>query len=384
MSRNATIANTQAPPLDQVAASLQRLRAEAGHVSYAKLADLISDRRIANGVPAYSATVSRSTVYDCFQPGRKRLNSGFVAEIVLELTGDPELAENWRQRCIDAQMPDVAAHFEGSTHNFIKGADNREYVSNTDIVNSVSESDDVAASSTEPIITKKSIRGNLIMSVMVLGVIMNVLPYLGSQAFFGGYSPLFLDMIGTATVAIVLGPWFGAAVAIMSAIVGVAIGAATGIVGTSLAFAPVAIIGALAWGYGVHRFSYARSLPRYLMLNTLVGVVCSLIALVIVLIVFGGQAMQSNIQTMSDTAVSIGIPQIPAIMVTNLLVSITDKVLAGLIALVVGGRWLRQLANPILVSLTAPINDAATRLAFAISSSVIAWRPTRSRRRSFA
>ena len=95
----------QAPPpisLDEIAAGLQQLRLVSGNVSFADLTARIARNRVEAGKNGHASRVARTTVYACFQPGRTRINSDLIAEIVLALTGDAEVAAYWRQLCLDA------------------------------------------------------------------------------------------------------------------------------------------------------------------------------------------------------------------------------------------------------------------------------------------
>ena len=82
--------------------------------------------------------------------------------------------------------------------------------------------------------------------------------------------PTFLDMIGTAVAAIVLGPWWGALVGVMGNVAGAFF---TGPVGIPFALANVA--GALVWGYGVRSLGMGATVTRFFILNILVALATS-------------------------------------------------------------------------------------------------------------
>lgn len=63
---------------------------------------------------------------------------------------------------------------------------------------------------------------------------------------------LYLDMVGTALSALLIGPWFGALTALLTNLLEVH---TTGI--TALGLAPVNIAGALVWGYGFRKLTAA-------------------------------------------------------------------------------------------------------------------------------
>lgn len=67
---------------DEFAARLSALRARAGLPSYTTLAARVAHARAARGVPAGEATPGRITVYECFRPGRRRMDVQLVADLV--------------------------------------------------------------------------------------------------------------------------------------------------------------------------------------------------------------------------------------------------------------------------------------------------------------
>jgi len=85
--------------------------------------------------------------------------------------------------------------------------------------------------------------------------------------------PTILDMIGTAVAAIVLGPWWGALVGVITNLGGSFI---NGPIGIPFALANVA--GALVWGYGVRSWGMGSSLPKFFLLNILVALAVSAVA----------------------------------------------------------------------------------------------------------
>lgn len=88
------------------------------------------------------------------------------------------------------------------------------------------------------------------------------LTMLGREAVNFLELPIYLDMVGTAVAAVVLGPWRGAAVGLSTNLLGSLTAGAV-----SLPFAIVNVVGALIWGYGVHRWGMGRTLSAALDLN---------------------------------------------------------------------------------------------------------------------
>ena len=71
--------------LDSIAHDLRAMRSAAGDPSFAEVARRIAAARAARGVPAHERRMPRSTLYDCFQDGRRRIDSDAVVEIALAL-----------------------------------------------------------------------------------------------------------------------------------------------------------------------------------------------------------------------------------------------------------------------------------------------------------
>jgi len=374
-----------APSLDDIALALRELRNIHGSPSYTEIGARIVENRMAAGKTQQEAAVGRTTVYDCIKLGRTRMNPELIAEIVYAITADDELAEFWRQRCVDAQLArknKMIFDMESGNVN----ADAATLASNNHVAPffSAAASDQLAVSSVEspdadtaevasellpsvtppldlvaqPIAMADRLHLNVpretsevshksattatafgsrksqrfIVVMLFLGILINVLPgYLISNTF-GGYFPLFLDMIGTAAVAITLGPWWGALVAGLTSLVQV------GPFGTitdnfpAIAFGLVAMSGALTWGYGVRRWKLGANLYRFVLLNIMVGLVCSIVAMPVLHLLFGGQMNNYIGQLMADNALAHGTAPGIAVFATNLIMSLADKMLVGLIA----------------------------------------------------
>ncbi|MEE6283232.1 tetratricopeptide repeat protein [Georgenia sunbinii] len=88
------------PPmgLDTISADLRSLRAAAGDPSYTEIGRRIAERRAARGVPEHERRMPRSTLYDCFRDGRRRMSSDTVTEIALALGLPAELRPRWAAR----------------------------------------------------------------------------------------------------------------------------------------------------------------------------------------------------------------------------------------------------------------------------------------------
>ena len=140
--------------------------------------------------------------------------------------------------------------------------------------------------------------------------------------------PTFLDMIGTAVVAITIGPWWGA-------LAGALTNTVNGFISSpiSLPFAAVNVIGALVWGYGV-RWGMAKTLPRYFLLACLVALACTLLAVPIYVFVFGGATGHFS-DMMTAAFVGMGDYLIVSVFKSNIIVSLADKIIASFVALAI-------------------------------------------------
>ena len=277
-------------PLDQLALDLQELRSRAGDPSYAEIVARIAQQRRAAGAPA-SSRPGRTTVYDAFRTGRRRVDRGLVLEIVRALGADEAEVASWSRRCHEAVRPPAGRS--------------------------------PATTPTQELAPRGGARS--VVLTLVLCLLANLL---GRGLVDLLHLPLYLDMVGTVIAAVLLGPWWGAAV-----------GASTNVLGTvisgpaSLAFIPVNIVGALVWGYGV-RHGWGRSAARFLALSMVVGVACTLVAAPIVLLVFGGYTFHAE-DTLTRTVVGhvghLGV----AVFASNLITSLADKVISGFVGLAV-------------------------------------------------
>ncbi|KAA9134512.1 hypothetical protein [Microbacterium caowuchunii] len=282
-----------AATLDALALELRALR-ESNGVSYREIAARITRRREQDGTPPATARVAHSTVSDVFRLGRARINADLVVEIVLALGVDEEDARGWRERCIRAmstlrQSPDAAGI------------------------------DPAPVSGTRPL---RSSAGTITL-VLAGAVLLNATgeflnPLIGNV--------LFLDMIGTAIAAILLGPWWAALAGVIFLIVELL----KGDVGHAL-FAVTMVTSGLIWGYGVQRFELGRTLPRFLGLSAVVAVATTLIAVPVTVFYFGGTAGR-GIDGFIAWATTAGADVWAALGASNLTISLVDKILTGAVA----------------------------------------------------
>lgn len=280
--------------LDAIAVDLQRLRSATG-LSYGEIAARIAQRREAKGASAAAAQIARSSVYDAFRTGRARVNPDLVAEIVVALGGDESEATDWRARCLRAR----AERLPSTTR--------------------------ARAESPLPWPRPRAM-GAAFVTLLTIACLGLNLAGPGWSAMLG--LPLYLDMIGTAIAAIALGPWYGAAVGVATN--GLAVINVQDPPG--LWFALVNVAGALLWGYGVRTWRLGRGPLRFLALNAIVAIGCSIVAIPIVVLVFGGiTGRPSDMLTAAFGQIDAEIWA--SVTSSNLVTSLADKLLAGYIGL---------------------------------------------------
>ncbi len=300
-ARSARVAQERAnPELDALALDLRDLRTSQG-VSYREIAARIIRRRESEGVPPAAAMVAHTTVSDVFRLGRSRINADLVAEIVRALGVGEAKAAAWRERGIRAQA-----------------ADRRPVA------------DSPPAPLGPPEVVAPGARyGSVRRSRAAVALLFVGALLLNASGEF--VNPLigdvfFLDMIGTAIAAILLGPWWAALVGVAF----IAVELLKGDTGHAL-FAVTMITAGLLWGFGVHRWDLGRTLPRFLGLSAAVALATSLLAVPITVIYFGG-APGRGLDDMLAWGTQHDLDPWAVIGASNLAVSLVDKVVTGAIA----------------------------------------------------
>jgi energy-coupling factor transport system substrate-specific component len=168
-----------------------------------------------------------------------------------------------------------------------------------------------------------------------LTYVVTLVPVAAALNIVGGYIdgllhlPIFMDMIGTAVVAIVLGPWWGALVGVITNTGSAFLSGPVG-----LPFALCNVVGALVWGYGVRSFGMGRTFPRYFVLNLIVAVAVSLTAVPIYVFLFGGATGHFS-DLMTAAFLAMGQNLFVSVFSSNILVSLADKLIAGFVALAI-------------------------------------------------
>lgn len=317
---------------DDIADGLRRLREEAGAISYAEIARRIAERRLAAGVPEAAAQPARTTIYDAFARGRSRLSPQLVREIVLALEVSDAEADRWQERCRRARKIAPMAASAGD-----------EAPPSADASSAVLLSAPTTASSSLSPAFRRRLTWQQLALLMLICLIGNLLGH-GVVHWF--QLPLYLDMVGTAIVSLMVGPWWGAAVAIASQAAAVGVNSAA-----AIPFVLVTIAGALIWGFGARR---VRSLPQFFLLNVVAGCVCTAVAVPILVVFFDGLTGHSA-DSMTLNFMRSGGNPLAAVLTSNLITSLADKVITGFIALTVIGSLRPWMPVP-----NMPIFDGAS------------------------
>lgn len=299
---------------DGIVTDLRELRVNTGVVTYAEIARRIGRYRSQLSGDGVNDAPARSTVYDAFRVGRSRLNPELVGDIVRALGEDEQSIRQWKLRCY---------HVQASSERNCE----RDPAWIEDPVESPEKR--------EPLKALRS-RNVYIGFVLIACVLLDLI---GHAVVGKLHLALFLDMVGTATAAIMLGPWYGVAVALLGNSAGVLIHGSM-----ALPFALVNATGALVWGYGVRRSTWASTFAQFFRLNVTTAVVCTLVAVPILIVGYhGGTGHESD--QLTQTLMSYGQNLVSAALLSNGITSILDKLATGVIALIVIQRCTHRLKS---------------------------------------
>jgi energy-coupling factor transport system substrate-specific component len=288
-----------------VATGLQQLRVKAGGPSYAEIAARVAALRESRGHLPAASRVARSTVYDVFRAGRSRLNPELVGDIVMVLGGTDAEAEDWRRRCRVSRSEPLVGAQPAPAPAAETAQENRWLRPDSRVVH-----------------------GLFVLGVIALAVAVNVA---GTAVVLLLPLPFYLDMVGTAIAAIAFGPWYGVAAAAATH----ALVAATHSSMAGVPYALVNVVGALLWGYGVRSWRLGRTPLRFLGLNVLVAVACTIVAAPITLVAYGGVSPNVGASGLSDHLAGAGAGILFAVVASNIITSVADKLIAGFVALAV-------------------------------------------------
>lgn len=118
-----------AATMDDLTARLCAVRSWAGQPSFADIVERVRRHRAGRGAPPAVQRVSRTTVYDCFRSGRRRIDVDLLVDIVVALGVPDENAGAWRRahgvvtgrheaaRLVEvrAEIPSPEPYFTGRT-----------------------------------------------------------------------------------------------------------------------------------------------------------------------------------------------------------------------------------------------------------------------------
>ena len=332
---------------DELTAALRDLRSERGLPSFNELVLRITEVRVARGVPREAARPGRTTVYDAFRPGRRRIDPRLVGDIVRALGEDQETAQTWERRCREVRArversaaptaptepaPGPGAVLEPAGPEMVEEPAGPEAVLEPEeaarhrtIADPVG--DDEAGTITGPASDDEAETSRpgwrSLLLIALLGIAVNMVGRLLVTDF---QLALHLDMVGTALAAFAAGPWTAVCVAAATAGLGTAVDGSL-----SLAFLPVGTAGALVWGYGFHRFGLGQTPGRLFLLGTLTAGVCTMVAVPILLTLGGtiGRAGEQTVEVVRAMTNHLS----TAVFASNLLYSLTDKVLSAFCAM---------------------------------------------------
>jgi energy-coupling factor transport system substrate-specific component len=304
-------------PHDSTVRRLQELRQAAGEPSYASIARAVAALRIQRGVKEEAALPPRTTVYDAFRLGRRRLDYDLVADLTSVLNA----AAAARPSLATPAAP-VADEAAGDAEVDVPPDGS-----------SPSRTPEPHDPVVETVTAARDFGGPTVSFRVKLAVIALIVNFAGMFLMRWLQLPIYLDMIGTALAAVVLGPWWG---------VGVSFAAAAlhdGILGSwwMVAFSPVSAAGALMWGYGARRWGAARSIARFLRLTLWVSVVCTFLSLPPLIGTLG--RWPSHPEAVLTQVMIEYLPYWAAVLVANGFFVLLDKIVTAFIALALLDAW---------------------------------------------
>lgn len=189
-----------------------------------------------------------------------------------------------------------------------------------------------------------------VVALVPVAIALNIV---GGQINSALHLPTFLDMIGTAVVAIVLGPWWGALVGALTNIIASFISGPIG-----LPFAACNVVGALVWGYGV-RWGLGKKYWSFFLLNIIVAFVVSSVAVPIYVFLFGGATGHFS-DMMTAAFLAMGQNLLVSVFSSNILVSLADKIISGFVALAI----IEALPANMTVGIELPKSTGLSRVAW--------------------
>ncbi|WP_420733261.1 hypothetical protein [Brevibacterium luteolum] len=255
-----------------------------------------------------AARPARTTIYDAFRTGRSRTNAELVGEIARALGASEEEAAERVRRCILARRDSERAR---TVEPPAPNADEQPAV--------------VPSAARAAWWERHATLARVLLAVACLAI--NFAGY-ASVEFFR--LSLYLDTIGPGLAAIVLGSWWGGAARISTNLLGYSIHGSV-----ALPFVLQSAATALLLGYGVRRFRMTRTLGSYFKLNALVGLSHTVVAVPILLAVFGGGTGHAG-DVVFHKLNSLGVPLGLSVGTASIVLALADALLAGFVILLIG------------------------------------------------
>jgi energy-coupling factor transport system substrate-specific component len=154
--------------------------------------------------------------------------------------------------------------------------------------------------------------------------------------------PTFLDTIGTAVVAMTVGPWWGAlAGATTNIIKGFTVGP------VSIPFAASNVAAALVWGYGI-RWGMGKSFVRFLVLSLVVAVIVATVNVPIAVFIFGGATGHFS-DMIAAAFMGMGQRLFVSVFSAKILVELADKIISSFVALAILGALPPSLTKKVTI-----------------------------------
>lgn len=314
-----------------ISTDLNQLRANAGNPSFTQIASRVSQLRAARGVGSTGVhAVARSTVYDAFSAQRTRWDADLVVDIVRSLGGSEADALQWRARCASQQ---VASPRRSATPASTRNEDFAPpRPASTQPTKTLAH-----APSHSTVLETPPLRAML--ALLAGAVIVNLV---GGQTVGLLNLGLFLDTLGTAVIAIALGPWYGVAVAVLTQPLAAAVSGEL----AGLPYVLVSVSAALVWGYGARSIRLTGTAPRFLVLSAGVGVMCTILAAPITVLMHHGFNEHAASDSMTRILLAAGDQMWAAVTLSNLSASIPDKIIVGFVAYALWAPVSQMLARP--------------------------------------
>ncbi len=159
----------------------------------------------------------------------------------------------------------------------------------------------------------------LVVALVPLAVAVNFVANLAASTLA---LPIYLDTVGTFLAAVLLGPWWGALVGVLTNGVGAWQNGVSNVL-----FAPVNVAAALVWGYGIRSLGLGRNVVSFFGLAVIVGIVTG--ALSTPIVIFLGYATGHPSDLLTAGLLGAGLPLGVAVLGSSVLSSVADKVVSA-------------------------------------------------------